>query len=126
VPSSARKLLSAMTQSADFNKETASWELLEVTPHYRRWIAPLDGTRYVMKTEYLADEALIAQNQQDLHDSQTKRFGDGKVIARVPLNVLFDRTTQIMEKLREGDRDHLKWFLNSEAARPYRCFRGKV
>lgn len=115
-----------MTQSLDFNADTAAWELYEVTPAYRRWIAPIDGTRYVMKTEYLADDELVTQNQRDLHDSQGKRFGDGQVVARIPLNILYSSQSQIMEKLREGDKDHVKWFLNSEAGRPYRCFRGKV
>jgi hypothetical protein len=115
-----------MTQSLDFSADTANWELYEVTPGYRRWIAPIDDTRYVMKTEFLEDDSFIQENQRDLHDSQGKSFGDGKIVARIPLNVLYSSQSQIMEKLREGDKDHMKWFLNSESARPFRCFRGKV
>jgi hypothetical protein len=115
-----------MTRSLDFDPDKLNWELHEVTPSYRRWIAPLSETHSVMKTEYLADEQLIAENKQMLDDSHGKKFGDGQVVGRIPLNVLYSSQHQIMEKLQEGDRDHLKWWLNSEHALPYRSFRGKV
>jgi hypothetical protein len=47
-------------------------------------------------------------------------------VARIPLNVLYDPKTQIIEKLQQGDKDHMKWFLNSEKARPWRNFRGRI
>lgn len=115
-----------MTRSLNFNPDSLSWELHEVTPSYRRWIAHLEGNQYVMKTEYLADEQLVAENKQLFDDSKHKRFGDGQVVGRIPLNVLYSSQHQLMEKLQEGDRDHMKWWLNSEHALPYRSFRGKI
>lgn len=115
-----------MTRSLDFNPDSLRWELHEVTPSYRRWIAHLEGNQYVMKTEYLADAQLVEENKYLFDESQGQRFGEGQVVGRIPLNVLYSSQHQIMEKLREGDRDHLKWWLNSEHARPYRSFRGKI
>lgn len=116
-----------MTQLLDLrNTESGDWELYETTPHYRRWIMHLKGDQYVMKTEFLGDDELVEQNRQDYNDSIGKRWGDGQVVARIPLNKLFDPREQIVENLQQGDRDHLKWWLNSEAALPYRTFKGRV
>lgn len=117
-----------MTPSIDPSKiPDAAWELVETTPLYRRYICPIDEKgSYAQKTEYLHDNRLIADNQQLLHDSRTERFGDGKVIARIPLNVLYGSQSQLIAKIREGDDDHIKWWANSDAAKPYRTFRGNV
>ena len=106
--------------------DNLDWRLFDTTPHMRRWIADLGDGRSVIKTEYLGDEELVKENQELLNNSYGKRFGDGQVIGRVPLNVLYSSQHQIVEKLKEGDRDHMKWWLNSEHALPYRTFRGKV
>lgn len=103
-----------------------AWEVFEETPAYRRSRLWINENQYIQKTEYLADDELIEANRQAFNDSIGKRWGDGQVVARIPLNVLFSQESQIAEKLREGDRDHLKWFLNHEKARPYRTFKGTV
>lgn len=116
-----------MTQLLDLrNTDSGDWELFEVTPHYRRWMMHLQGDQYVIKTEFLGDDELIEQNKQDYNDSDGKRWGDGRVVARVPLNKLYDPREQIIEKMQQGDRDHLKWWLNRDAALPYRTFKGRV
>lgn len=76
------------------------------------------------RKQYRADDLLQRANAQEFNDSEGKRWKDGRVVARLPLNVLFG--TEIAQKLREGDQDHMKWWLNSEAAKPFRCFRGRV
>jgi hypothetical protein len=115
-----------MTRSLDFDPDKLDWELHEVTPDYRRWVARLDEKTAVMKTEYLADEQLIKENKFLLDESHGQKFGDGQIVGRIPLNVLYSSQHQIMEKLQQGDRDHLKWWLNSEHALPYRSFRGRI
>ena len=117
-----------MTQSVDPKRiPDDAWELYEVTPGFRRYFCVVDDNGSIaIKTEYLADEKLIADNQQSYNDSYGKRFGDGQVVGRIPLNVLYSSESQIAEKLREGDDDHIKWFLNSEQGRPYRTFRGVI
>lgn len=108
-----------------------AWKLTEVTEDFLRYEAPFEklangDTIYVRKTVPRGLDALLEDNKQALNDSYGKRFGDGQIVGRIPLNVLFDPKLQITEKIREGDRDHIRWFLNSEAALPYRRFRGKV
>lgn len=75
------------------------------------------------KKENLIEDNLLRLNQDQLHDSRTQRFGDGKVIARIPMNVAMQ---EIAPRLKQGDRDYLKWFLNHDEKRMYRNFRGRV
>jgi hypothetical protein len=41
----------------------------------------------------------------------------------VPLNKFF---AELAGKIRQGDKDHAKWWLNSDEARPFRTFRGRI
>lgn len=116
---------------AKLNIPDDAWELVEVTEDFVRHQALLeryaDGTAaYVQRTTPRGADRLIAYNQHRLNESQTQRFGDGKVVASIPTNVLFDPRNQIAAKLKEGDQDHLKWFLNRDDARPWRSFRGRL
>lgn len=102
------------------------WEVVEVTPEFVRSRLWLDEDRYILRTEYVQDEELIALNQQEFNDSMTKRFKDdamGTKVASIPLNIFY---RDIAPRLQEGDRDYMKWFLNHEDNRPYRTFRGKI
>lgn len=106
--------------------DSSDWELFEVTPTMRRYRLWLDENQYIIKTEYIEDEALIEQNKQLYNDSDGKRFGDGKVVARVPLNMLYSEQTELARRMKEGDPEHLKWWLNRDEARPYRTFKGRI
>ena len=101
----------------------SQWELFEISPTHRRYRAWIDDQHYVEKTELIDEDALIDLNQEQFKASETKRWGDGKVAARIPMNVFFKECVQ---KIREGDTDHLKWFLNHEDCRPYRTFKGRI
>lgn len=90
--------------------------------HYIHWVDREKGIAF-RKTENLAESALLEQNRQSFDESQSKRFGDGKVIARVPLNVFY---RDFAKRLKEGDDDFVKHWLNSDQNRPYRTFRGRV
>jgi hypothetical protein len=110
-----------------------AWETVEVTEDFIRDRAPLErfndgNVLYVYRTRPRELLTLLEANKRSFDDSETHKtkFGDGKVVASIPLNVLFDPKTQIAEKIKEGDRDHIRWFLNSEQAKPWRSFRGKV
>lgn len=110
-----------------------AWEFVEANEDYITERAPLErfadgNVMYVYRRYARGVDALLEANRAKMDESETakSRFGDGKIVASIPLNVLFDPKLQIAEKIREGDRDHLKWFLNRDAARPWRNFRGKV
>lgn len=90
--------------------------------HYVYWVDKANGVGF-RKTENIVEGDLLAVNKQRFDDSQNERFGDGKIIASVPLNVFY---RDFAERLKEGDDDFTKWWLNSEQNRPYRTFRGRV
>lgn len=104
-----------------------SWELVEVTDDFIRHRAPLEryadgNVLYVYRTQPRGLTGLLEDNKRLLDESNHKRFGDGRVVARIPLNVLY----QNADKLRDGDQDWVKWFVNHPDNRMYRTFRGKV
>lgn len=113
-------------KSLNFNPDNMQWELAESTPYFRRWISWIGPDSYVQKTEYLGDAELLEANRQDYDDSFGKKFGDNPRVASIPLNVLYSSQHQLMEKMQEGDKDHLKWWLNREENKQYRTFRGKI
>lgn len=90
--------------------------------YYVYWVDKANGVGF-RKTENLVEADLIASNQESLNESQTQRFGDGKVIARPPMNIFY---RDLAPRLKDGDEDYLKWWLNNEQNRPYRTFRGRV
>lgn len=90
--------------------------------HYVYWVDKANGVGF-RKTENLVESDLLAVNKQRFDDSQTERFGDGKVIASIPLNVFY---RDFAKRLKEGDDDFTKWWLNNSDNRPYRTFRGRV
>jgi hypothetical protein len=90
--------------------------------HYIHWVDRERGV-FFRKTENLAEPAMLEENRQLLDESQTKRFGDGKVVGRIPLNVFY---RDVAPRMKEGDEDFMKWFLNHGDNRPYRTFRGRV
>lgn len=75
------------------------------------------------KTEYRADELLQAANTQEFNESEGKRWGNGKIAARIPLHKWLQ---EFAPRLQDGDRDFEKWWLNHEDNRPFRTFKGKV
>jgi len=104
----------------------SNWTPYEVTDDYIRSYTYVEiGGHQVRaeRTQYLANDLLIAANQQEYNDSENKRWGDGKVVARLPLNIWFD---QISEKDLEGDKDHLTYWLNDSENQKYRTFKGNV
>lgn len=90
--------------------------------HYVYWVDKANGVGF-RKTENLTEDALLASNQESLNDSHGQRFGDGKIVGRIPLNVFY---RDLAPRLKEGDDDFAKWFLNNSENRKYRTFRGRL
>ena len=93
--------------------------------HYVYWVDKAKGVGF-RKTENLVEESLLAQNRESFNDSFGKRFRDdavGTKIASVPLNVFY---RDFAKRLKDGDEDFTKWWLDNEQNRPYRTFRGRV
>lgn len=91
----------------------------------RTYTCTIDGLTF-RKTENLVEAELLEQNRVDFNDSLGKRFADepiGTRIASTPLNVFY---RDIAPRLKDGDSDFMKWWLNRDENRPYRTFRGLV
>lgn len=119
--------------------QNVTWEVVEVTPEYRRSVGrgthPISGVPIeVMRTEFLADDELQKLNaeERNARDSKPWSAGAGSEkggnvplirVGRIPLNKLF---SEIAPKMREGDKDHLKWWLNRDENQPFRTKSGKL
>jgi hypothetical protein len=115
-----------------------AWEFVSMDEDYIRDRAVVErfadgNVSYVYRTRPRGLAGLLEANKSSLDDSETQksRFaGDehvlGTKISSIPLNEFFAAGNQIAEKIREGDRDHLRWFLNRDTSRPWKTFRGKV
>jgi hypothetical protein len=91
----------------------------------RTYTCTIDGYTF-RKTENLVEAELLEQNRVDFNDSLTKRFRDdavGTKVASIPLNIFY---RDFASRLKDGDEDFVKWWLNSDENRPYRTFRGKL
>ena len=111
----------------------SAWEPIEYDPDGmwrkdRAWIVKphgdKDGISIVRKVNLFEEELLKANRDQ--YDTPQSFLRKGELDAKaasVPQNVFY---RDIAGKMQEGDKDHLKWWLNSEAARPYRTIKGKI
>lgn len=93
--------------------------------HYIHWVDRENGIAF-RKTENLVEESLLKFNAESLNMSHGKRFRDdpmGTKMASIPLNVFY---RDLAPRMKDGDRDFMKWFLNHDDNRPYRTFRGRV
>lgn len=74
----------------------------------------------------MVEESLLKFNQESLNMSHGKRFADepiGTRVASIPLNVFY---RDIATRMKDGDQDFMKWYLNNGDNLPYRTFRGRV
>ena len=86
------------------------------------WVDRENGV-FFRRTQNMLEEEMLHLNSEQEKDSHGMRFGNGRVIARVPLNKFYE---DLAHKIKEGDADHMKYWLNHEDNRPFRSFRGKV
>jgi hypothetical protein len=111
---------------------------VEQTEDYRRYIGtgthPVSGQEItVQKTEYLAEEALLARNADERNENDNRRWTQGAgsdkngvplvKVASVPLNKFIADFAQY-EK--DGDRDFAKWWLEQDKNQPFRTRNGRI
>jgi hypothetical protein len=93
--------------------------------HYVHWIDKSKGLGF-RKTENMVEDELLKFNKESLDNSYGKRFSDdaiGTKMASIPLNIFYRDFTM---RLKDGDTDFIKNWLNRDENRPYRTFRGRV
>lgn len=110
---------------APINLESGDWKLVEHDPQtgLRRYELQLDENTTIIRTESYVTQDIIDQNREEANDSIGKRFGDGKIVAHVPLNTFF---RDLVPAMREGDQTYVKRWLNNSDNEAFRSFRGNV
>jgi hypothetical protein len=89
---------------------------------YRIWTytdTSLDIT--IEKKEPVFEGELLKRNQERVKDNETRRWGDGAVVADVPLNVLFREFAG-----RWNDPEFTDWWLNNPDNLMYRTRKGQI
>lgn len=85
------------------------------------WIME-DDEKIVTCVQRLADP-IIENNKQELADNSGERWGDGQVVASIPLDMYFEKFATARMN---GDENHIKKLLNDSDYRFLRTFPGKV
>lgn len=110
----------------------SAWTVVEVTDTHIVSEAWLDseGKTKIQRRQLIGDEELQKINRH-LYDtsgrfSQRSAGAIGTPVANIPLSVFYSPKNEIVSHIRRGDREHLRWYLNSEAARPFRTHKGRL
>ena len=99
------------------------WELINYDPNTGRTIWKYsDGNKTHIRTDYPV-ENLIKQNSQELNNSDNQRFGDGKRVASIPLNVFQQK---LQDAQAQGDSKYISRWLNDSDNRAFRTFKGNI
>ncbi len=98
------------------------WVLIFDSPWSRYWEMELSDGAIVGRTEWKNTEALIADNQEALKSSDGMRWGDGRIVASVPMNEYF--STGYAEANKQQDMKWINRFLNDRPQ--YRRFKGDI
>ena len=102
------------------------WDLFDWDPVTGRTVWHMfDGESDIFKTE-LPVENVCNVNQQFLNDSLNARWGDGKRVASIPLNVWHDENLGLDKAHIEGDDNYLSRWLNDGDNAAFRTFPGRV
>lgn len=100
-----------------------AWRLFSHDPvtGKTRWFLDL-GDRIVMRTDTPLD-ALFAQNAEDRAEAAGKRWGDGRRVASIPLDVYYKH---LAKASRDGDQPYIRKFLNDSDNAKFRTFSGRL
>lgn len=99
------------------------WVMVGDNESYRTWELDL-GDRILRKTECKHTAKMFEDNQREYNDSDGQKWGDGKSVARIPMNVLFQ--SGWAEATKQGDVTWKKRFLNDPDNRKFRIWKGRV
>jgi hypothetical protein len=99
------------------------WQLLSQTPYERKWIMAVDENNFVVKKETLAHSLTAEANAEDLKASEGRKWGDGQVAARIPLDIWF---RDILPAKQAHDDAYVKAYLNRPENAWMRTFKGTL
>lgn len=98
------------------------WVLITDTPWLRYWEKEQADGMVLTRTEWKSTQALVEHNKTLLNENAGKRWGDGQVTARVPMNEYFASGYAEANKQRD-----YKWMNRFLRARPeFKIFPGDM
>ena len=101
------------------------WELFDYDMQTGRsvWATADEDGRTTYRIDYPA-QALIDHNAAVRNmDRKRSGWGTGKAVAEIPLNIF---QAELAEAHRQGDRAHIKRWLNDSGNAAFRTFEGRV
>jgi hypothetical protein len=104
------------------------WRLLseDLAIGQRRWIMrnPDNPNQWIVRTETWVPSLVAEDNERDRNETAGQRFGNGKVVARIPLSILYGK--ELGEAFKAGDEPFIRKFLNDPDNSWMRTFRGRL
>lgn len=99
------------------------WRLLEIDPITQKQVWMLDeGSKIRIRTVAPVDN-MLDMNAEAAANSLNTRWGDGKVVARLPMHVW---QRQLAPAINEGDEKYVRRWLNDSDHAKFRTRAGKV
>lgn len=109
---------------SQINLDSAAWVKVGENPALGTITYELDlGDHVIRRTDTVIDEEIVRQNRFEFNESEGKSWGDGKIAARIPLAVWFDK---LNEASQNGDDTYIKKWLNSSENAHWRTWKGNV
>lgn len=101
------------------------WRFFDEDPTagIRRWVLDMGNGQTVMRTEYLETDNLLDANAEVLNASTGQRWGEGKLVARIPMHIW---AREILPARQQRDEKYIKKWLNDFDHSKFRTFSGKV
>jgi hypothetical protein len=101
------------------------WELFSYDPITQIKVETMDlGTHIAVRRTYLATDELLSANSEDMTDSLGKRWGDGQVGFRTPLNFYYEN---MVPAVQQGDKKYLRdKFYNNIDFSKFKTFKGRI
>lgn len=108
--------------------EGGDWKFLDRNPvtGITRYVLDLGNGTSVMRTEYPHTEELFRINGEKQISSLNTRWGDGQIVASIPMNVLFNPEMGLSEAVSEGDDDFVNKWLNDSDHSKFRTRGGRL
>jgi hypothetical protein len=88
------------------------------------WLHVRDDGAWEVVQQAIYAPSLYDMNKEAEADSNGQRFGSGKIVASLPVNVAY--ATGFMEAARQKDQKWISRFLNDPSHRWFKRFRGKI
>lgn len=110
-----------------FDPNSANWKFVKHDPltGMTTYEAEIEGVGTVLRHQYEMTQELWNANQTIRNETDGKRWGDGQIVASIPMNELFGKT-YLGEAFSEGDTQAIAKYLNDADNIRYRTKSGKI